>query len=248
VSGLPPGALAGLWAPVAALGFLARRPGLWWLAAAPVAINLALFVLFFWFAYSRFTQWVASLMPGGEGWWWQALVYVLILLAVLFLLMVQIYLFAVVGRIVAAPFLEALTRRVEALAAPGSKPLTEISFWRSVGRAVVQESKRVLLYLAIMAALLIFNLLPGLGSLIYGVLAWAVTAWFLAGEFLDYPLERRGWSFAAKLGYVFRLRLTSLAFGAAVFVLGLAPVVNLALLPLAAVGGTLLFLERPPPQ
>jgi CysZ protein len=50
----------------------------------------------------------------------------------------------------------------------------------------------------------------------------------------------------AKMGYVLRLRLTGLGFGLAVFALGVVPVVNLALLPLAAVGGTLLYLERPP--
>lgn len=36
-----------------------------------------------------------------------------------------------------------------------------------------------------------------------------------------------------------------LGFGSAVLVIGLVPVVNFALLPLAAMGGTLLYLERP---
>lgn len=245
---LPRGALAGLAAPFKALGFLASHPRLWWPAITPFFINLGLFIIFFWLTYTRFEGWVRALLPVGEGWWWQALFYLLLVVAVLLLLIVEVYLFAVVGRIVAAPFLEILTRRVESLAKPQAPQPPEMGIWQSMKRALAQESKRVLLYLAIMLPLLLLNLIPGLGSLLYGGLAWLITSFFLAGEFLDFPLERRGYSLGAKMRYTFRLGATSLFFGAAVFFLGLVPVLNLALLPLAAVGGTLLFLERPPDQ
>ncbi len=243
---LPRGPLAGLAAPWKALGFVAARPKLWWLSITPFLINLGLFALFFWLSYTYFEQWVRGLLPLDQGWWWRALLYLLVVLLVLLLLMVEVYLFSVVGRIVAAPFLEALTRRVEILARPDAPSPPQMGFWRSVWRVVVQESKRVLIYLVLMALLLLLNLVPVVGSLLYAGLAWLVTSFFLASEFLDYPLERRGYSLGAKLGYTRRLGLTGLAFGAAVFVLGMVPVLNLALLPLAAVGGTLLFLERPP--
>jgi CysZ protein len=242
---LPPGPVAGLWAPVRGLGFIAGHARLWWLCLAPFLINLGLFVLGFWLTFGYFQSWVQGMLPTGEGWWWQVLLYLLMVVAVLLLLIVEVYLFAVVGRIIAAPFLEELTRRVEMLARPGHQP-PDMGFWTSVARALSQEAKRLALYLAVMLGLLVLNLLPGLGSLAYGVLAWLATCFFLAGEFLDFPLERRGWGLMAKMGYVLRLRLTGLGFGLAVFALGVVPVVNLALLPLAAVGGTLLYLERPP--
>jgi CysZ protein len=242
---LPPGPLAGLWAPVRGLAFIAGHARLWWLCLTPFLINLGLFVLAFWLTFDYFQGWVQGLLPTGEGWWWQALLYLLMVVAVLLLLIVEVYLFAVVGRVIAAPFLEELTRRVELLARPGQTP-PDMGFWASLVRAATQESKRLALYAAVMLGLLVLNLVPGLGSLAYGVLAWLTTCFFLAGEFLDFPLERRGWSLLAKMRYVLGLRLTGLGFGLAVFALGVVPVVNLALLPLAAVGGTLLYLERPP--
>lgn len=242
---LPSGPIGGLVAPLKALGFVVSHPRLWWLTFTPFLINLGLFALFFWFTYTRFDAWVRSLLPMGEGWWWQLLFYLLIILLVLLLLIVEVYLFAVLGRIVAAPFLELLTRKVEALAVPKADHLPEIGFLKSTWRVVVQESKRVLIYLSVMIPLLLLNFIPGLGSLLYASLAWLVTSFFLAGEFLDYPLERRGYSLSEKMRYTKKLGLTGIAFGASVFVLGLVPILNLALLPLAAVGGTLLFLERP---
>jgi CysZ protein len=243
---LPRGPVGGLIAPLKALGFVSANPKLWWLTLTPFLINLGLFVLFFWLAYTRFDRWVRSILPAGEGWWWQLLLYFLIVLVILLLLIVQVYLFTVIGRIIAAPFLELLTRKVESLAGPMVEHPVEISFLQSIWRVMVQESKRVLIYIGVMIPLLVLNLIPGLGNLIYTALAWLVTSFFLASEFLDYPLERRGFSLSSKLRYTRSLGLTGIGFGTSVFIMGLLPLLNLALLPLAAVGGTLLFLERPP--
>lgn len=243
---LPRGPIAGVVAPLKAMGFVISHPRLWWLTFTPFIINLGLFVLFFWLTYTHFEAWVRSLLPGGEGWWWQLLLYLLMIVVVLLLLIVEVYLFAVLGRIVAAPFLELLTRKVETLARPEAAQPPDMGFWQSIWRVAVQESKRVLIYLCVMLPLLLLNFIPGLGNLLYAILAWLVTSFFLAGEFLDYPLERRGYSLGAKMRYTKSLGLTGIGFGAAVFIMGLVPILNLALLPLSAVGGTLLFLERPP--
>lgn len=243
---LAPGPLGGLTAPVKALGFIVRHGGLWPLAFTPFLINLALFALFFWFGYSRFSQWLDALLPVGQGWWWLILYYVLAVLAVLLLLVVQVYLFAVVGGVVAAPFLEALTQRVEELAAPNqAADWTPRGIFSEILRVAGQALKKLLLYALVMGLLLLLNLFPGPGTALYAGLAFVATCYFLALEFTDYPLDRRGLTLTAKLGYVRRLGLRGLAFGAAVFLLGLMPLINLALLPLAAVGGTLLYLDAP---
>ncbi len=248
-----PGLLSGPRAPLAALGFLWTHKRLLPLAITPFLINLGLFVLFFWFSYGRFQRWVTAFLPLNEGWWWVLLYYVLAAAAVLLLLVVQVYLFAVVGGVVAAPFLELLTRRVEEEARPGAAGAwSQAGMLAEIARVAGQALKKVLLYAAVMVVLLMLNLLPGLGTLLYAGLAFLVTCFFLALEFLDYPLDRRGLSLAAKLSYVRRAGLSALGFGAAVFALGVVPLVNLLFLPLAAVGGTLLYLERegeaaPPP-
>jgi CysZ protein len=184
-------------------------------------------------------------MRGGQGrvrWW------LLAVLVVLLLLVVQVYLFALVGSVVAAPFLEILTQRVEETAAPAvAAAWASAGFFREMLRVAGQALKKLMLYVLVMGLLLALNLLPGLGTALYAVLAFVTTCFFLTLEFVDYPLDRRGQSLTAKLAYVRRLGLRGLGFGAAVFILGLIPVANLAFLPLSAVGGTLLYLDHPLP-
>ena len=103
-----------------------------------------------------------------------------------------------------------------------------------------------MIYLAVMLPLLLINFIPGVGAAVYAVLAWLFTAYFLALEFMDYPLDRRGLSLGAKVAATCGAwGWAGWAIGSAVLVMGLVPVVNFALLPLAAMGGTLLYLERP---
>lgn len=236
-------------APLRALGFLWDHKRLWPLAAAPFFLNLVLFVLAFWLSYTYLGDWVRGLLSGDGGWWWAALLYLLLVLMVLALLVVQIYFFAVVGSMLSAPFLELLTRRTETLVPgmPPGAPWAESGLAREVWRVLRQSLMRLLIYLAVMLPLLLLTFIPGVGGVVYAGLAWLFTAYFLALEFMDYPLDRRGLSLKEKSRYVRGMGLGWLGFGSAVLVLGLVPVVNFALLPLAAVGGTLLYLERPLP-
>jgi CysZ protein len=229
------------------LRLIGRNPRLWPHCLAPLGINLGLFALFFWFGYDRFVQWVKPLLPSGEGWWWALAFYALAALAVVVLSLMVVLLFTVVGSLIAAPFLELLSRRVEALEAyAGVATWAETSLWQDARRVAGQMVKLLALYLAVMIPLWLLNLLPVVGNLLYAGLAFLVTCFFLALNFLDLPLDRRGLSLRAKLAYLRGLGLTGLAFGAAVFALGVIPVLNLAMLPLAAAGATLLYLERPP--
>lgn len=241
---LPAGPLGGVIAPLRAFGFLAARPGLWWLVAAPFIINMGLFALFFWFSYTRFGQWIRAMIPEGQGWAWQALLYLLVFLLIVFLLALEVYLFLLVGRIIAAPFLEILTLKVERALGVEQSELIPMGVWQGILRVLVQEMKKLLIYLVLMLFLLALNFLPGVGSVFAAGLAFLVTCFFLAVDFMDYPLERRGLSLRAKLAFVGRMGLTGIGFGATVLTMGIVPLLNLALLPLAAVGGTLLFWDR----
>ena len=235
--------VTGFAAPLRAMGFLLARPRLWPLALAPFLVNLVLFALFFWFSFSRFQSWLEAFLPQGDQWWRQILFYLLVVLVTLLLLVIMVYVFAMAGRVLAAPFLEILTQRVEGEF--NARGAVETGFLHSIGRALLQESKKFGLFALLMLVLMLFNLIPGLGSVIYACLAFVAASFFLASDFLDYPLERRGLSLMQKLSYVRRLGFTGLSFGASCLVLGMIPLLNLALLPLAAVGGVLLYLSHP---
>ena len=210
----------------------------------PLALNIVLFAVFIYGGVYGFQTWMHDLLPRSDSWWWAWLYYILWVLFIFLMLLFQVLLFSVVGRILAAPFLEALSKKVEQEILGRDAGFAEMSIMRSIWRTLRQESLRLLVYLIIMGFLLFLHLVPGLGSLVYSVLATVITCFFLASEFMDYPMERRGYRLRDKLGQTLKLGLSGLAFGGSLFVMAMIPFINLAFLPAAAVGGTLLYLDR----
>jgi CysZ protein len=107
--------------------------------------------------------------------------------------------------------------------------------------AFVHTLARITFLLAGQLVLLSFHLLPVIGSVLWTLVANAWTAGWLAGAYLDAPMARHLYPFRDVQGVIAdRFRLC-LGFGTAVFVILWIPVVNLFLIPLASVGGTLLY-------
>jgi len=85
------------------------------------------------------------------------------------------------------------------------------------------------------------HLLPLIGTILWTAVANIWTAGWLAAEYLDAPMARHQYPFTDVQGAIAdRLRLC-MGFGAAVYILLWIPVVNFFLVPLAIVGGTLLY-------
>lgn len=234
---------AGASAPWRAFRLLARQPALWPLCLLPTLINVVLLGAFVFGLFTHLPGWLEAWLPRGEGWWWAWLYYLALIVVGLLALGVGLLLLASLGRVLAAPFLDVLARRVEivvsgAPAPPGPGPLA------TVARVLRQETLKLLLYAALTLALTFLGLLaPLLGGAASAALGWLLTTFFLALEFMDYPLERRGLGLGGKIAAVWRTTPGWLGLGGALMALGLIPLLNLLFLPLAAVAGTLYYLE-----
>jgi CysZ protein len=101
--------------------------------------------------------------------------------------------------------------------------------------------KRIALMLAGLVVLLPLNLVPGAGSALYAVTSTAWGAWWLTAEYLSGPMARHLLPFRAVLAAMRTRKLACLGFGCALYVLLWLPIVNFFLVPIAVVGGTLLF-------
>jgi CysZ protein len=147
--------------------------------------------------------------------------------------------------VVAAPFNEALSEAVERLetgveaAAPGLRGML-----RELGRSIREELAKAAIYLALVGGLWLLALgVPLFGPLLQSVLGVALTALYLALDYVDLPASRRGWPVGRRLGLVRAHPRELLGFGLGVWVLLIVPVVNLLTMPAAVAGGALLFLE-----
>ena len=80
-------------------------------------------------------------------------------------------------------------------------------------------------------------------SVIFAVIFNIITWIFLAYDYFDHPLGRRRIPFADKMRFVYKNLSSSLGFGAAAFLFLYVPFLNLILIPLNVIGGTMLFFE-----
>lgn len=217
--------------------FLLRHRRLLWLAAIPVLLNIVLYtaaiILFIRYA----GEWFSFIMERPDTWYLLIVYYVLRLLAFLIGIAVFIFSFVFVGTIIAAPFLDILSERTEAIlrGTHADQPF-HVRQWtidalRSIGHAVIT------LFILLIAFPLSF--VP-----IVGHAAWLGLGWLLLTyEFTGFVMDRWRFSFREKWRLLLSDLSGSFGFGAATFFITMIPLVGLVSLPVATVAGTMLFLS-----
>lgn len=233
--------------PLRAVKFLGKRPGLLKYLAIPFAINLLVFSLSVYFGLDMFDHLLQNYAPSTQVWYGVILYYLAWTVALLLTTVLVFFTFTVVGNLIASPFNELLSERCEAIRL-GELPEQRFSlgrFWQESKYALLVEIKKLAVFIICMLLLSAINLIPGLGSAIYALLAPLLTLFFLVVEYLAFVLMRKRLSFVEQRRYVFRHPVLMTGFGCGVFCLLAIPFVQFFCIPLAVVGATLLWCDFP---
>jgi CysZ protein len=226
--------------PFEAFGFISRN-GLWGLTAASIAVNVILLGALIWGGF----HFAGPIIGDAEEWIRESLAEWLIPLfrfvAAILLLAASGVVLLLVGQLFASPFLDMLSERVE------STVLGTQRYPFSIGRLfraiIVAFSDLVWSLLYIVAANVPIWLLGFLLAPVSSVLSFLFNALVLAQEFVGLSLARQLVGFRRRWSLIWRNRWLTAGFGSATMLLLLVPGLNLVLLPLAAVGGTLLYCD-----
>ena len=249
--------------PLEGLRLLGRERSLWKWAAVPFALCLAALVL----TVLALVEWADVLWVLCTGWlpalavdawyewlWLGPLKLLLGLVgAVLFVGACGVALVAawLAAGVLAAPFHDVLSRRVEALVTGGlldrSAPGLAGAL-REGGRAVLEELRRLVFFLGVQALIAFLGFaIPGAQVLVPPAML-LFTVLFLPLDYASYTLDRRRVGFAGKRRWVMAHRSAMLGFGLAAFLTFLVPGLNFAAMPVLVVSGTLLALRTPLPD
>lgn len=256
------GLLAGAGALFTALRLLRARRELWLWCALPAALNVAVFAgaiaAFLAWGWEPVEAWLRGWLEVAApsawyGWIWVAPLRALSWLVrwlVLAVVAAAVYLsFTLVGGVLAAPFLDALSRRVERLqrGCLEDRQLPGLAAaLRGTGRAVLEEGKRTAFFLCVELAILLVGLVPGL-QLPAVAAAVGFAALFLPLDYTGYALDRRLVPFRARRRWVWQHRRAMMGFGGLALVSFLVPGLNFLCLPWLVTAGTILALELGPP-
>jgi CysZ protein len=255
------GIFAGAGLFVEALRMLRRQRNLWGLAAVPVAVamgtvSLALGLFYAnageiyafvtgWLPVIEVTEWYRWIWLGPAKVVLTGLGY-LLFLAAAGIAVVVAYLAATA---ISAPFLDALSRRVEAIEA-GDILESEESGWRALiaegRRAIAGELQRTFSFFALWLAIFgVGVIVPG-AQLIASPALLLLTIVFIPLDYAGYTLDRRQVPFRERRVWLRANLKLMLGFGSIGFLSGLVPGLNFVLIPALVVGGTLLVLRHPP--
>jgi len=230
---LPRRAAAGAWHVPAGFAYLVWNPGLWPLAAMPaiLAVLLLTFGAILGLFLGPHVEARLGPSPGRFPVWIELPVSLLLWTATIG---AGVFLGLGLALLLAAPFLDRLSRRVEArergLAADSGKGLR----WEAG-----QSLRGAAYFLVAAPGVFLLGFIPVLGPFLS--LLWGGSA--VAFQMTDPALTRRGLDFAAKRRWHRTWLPESEGFGVAGMVALLVPLANLVLGPALMVGGTLLVLD-----
>ena len=244
-------AFRGLVYPLEGLRFI-RRHNLWALAMIPTIVNIALFailiVLTIYFAVPQLEALDAWMAPGEESGGFvtgviSALSWLIWIVAIILVVVVDAILLLLLGQAIASPFLDLLSEKVESLVLGGEPPKGS---WtrnlRSILVGLTDVIWTVLFFLLVNLPLALVSL-TAIGSIPAAIASFCFTALLLSQEFVGLSLTRQLVSYPARFKVIWRNKWLSLGFGSTSMLLLMVPILNLLLLPIAAVGGTLLYCD-----
>lgn len=220
------------------------RPFVW----VPLLINILVFSLLIWLGLDQFERLLDWLLPKSS--WLSYLRWLAWPLFAVSLILVIFYTFTVIANLIAAPFNGLLAEKVERHLgghAPGGE-----GDWKALVKdilpSIASELRKLSYFLLRAIPLLILFVIPGL-NLVAPVLWILFNAWYMALEYVDFPMGNHGLKFAEQHARMKKIRLTGLSFGGALTLLMLVPVLNFFAMPAAVAGATVLWHRKlsPPP-
>jgi CysZ protein len=244
--------LRGLTYPLEGLRFLSEHK-LWSMAAAAILVNVALLVAMIGLAsvylVPMIQGWVAAmaLWAAGStvlGWLAGFFSFLLWCLVGPVALVLGFLVLMLVGQTVASPFLDSLSEKVESLVV--GTPVHPLTMTRVIKDVVIAFGDLVgglLFIVAVNFPLFLVGLIPGVGAIAASIPSFCFSAWLLAQEFMGLSLVRKFVGYGDRWRAVWSNKAITLGFGATTTLLLFVPGLNLVLLPMAAVGGTLMYCD-----
>lgn len=209
----------------------------------PVITNILLLgglLLWGWSQLERLDLWLLAWLPDWLDW----LSWLLWPLSLVLMLLGVGMLFNVVGNWLAAPFNGLLAERCEQLLRQDENAQPPSWQWADIPRALSREWHKLAYYLPRAAAVLLLSLLPVLGTLLAPLLWFALATWMAAIQYADYPFDNHRISFTAMRKALRQRPLESMTFGACATLLGMIPLLNLVIMPLAVCAASCWWVER----
>lgn len=224
---------------------LLTEPGLRLFIIVPFMVNLLIFSVLSYLAIDLFSFYLNELLTHLPAWMVEFMRWMISLLFGLAMVITLGYTFTLIANLIAAPFNGLLAEKVE-LRLTGEAPPPE-SLPAMTLRTIGRELRKLAYFLPrtlgllLLCAILFF--IPLLNLLI-PVIGFLWTAWCMAIQYIDYPMDNHQTSFQQLKKQLAQEKTSSYSFGTCVALLNMVPGINLFVMPVAIAGATVLWVEK----
>ncbi|MBU3069749.1 sulfate transporter CysZ [Aestuariicella sp. G3-2] len=210
----------------------------------PLLINLVLFFAATYLLIQQFgvaMSWLLGSLPG----WLDFLAWILWVIFAALVLVVYGYSFSMITNIIAAPFYGILAEKTEILV-KGTGPAPESlrhMIPRTLGREMVKLWYFILRGLALLILMFVLSFIP-LINVIVPVIGFLWGAWSMAIQYVDYPADNNQLTFKDTRNRLWNRKYSSFSLGGLVMLGTMVPLLNIFVMPIAVVGGTLFWIDE----
>lgn len=236
---------------------LAVSPGLRGYVIVPLIFNMLIFGGLYYLSGHLIGQWIDAATAGwqitGTFAFLNGAIHFLINAAVVLVWILLLGLFASVFtlgvQLIAAPFMGFLAEKVDIRVT--GRPMPEESILAMTVRTFKRELRKTWYWLwralLILLVVLVIYFIPVVN--VFASAIWFLwSGWLMGMQYLDYAADNRQTSFELMLERLKTKRWMVLTFGSVVLGLTMLPLVNLFIMPVAVVAGTLIWVKELDPS
>jgi CysZ protein len=216
------------------------QPGIRVFVIIPLVINIIVFSGLLSMGVYFFDDLMEQWLPTNS--WLSHLSWLLWPLFTIALLLFVFYTFTAAANLLAAPFNGLLAEKVEASIT--GKPLNNGSAWKQIAKdffpSIFSEIRKLLYFVIRAIPLALLFLIPGI-NLLAPFLWLGFTAWYIALEYIGYPMGNHKILFKQQHARLKPRRFKALGFGAGILLLMAIPGINFLAMPAGVAGATLMW-------
>jgi CysZ protein len=233
---------------------LIRRKGVRRFVFIPLAINILLFSITFYYLLNQIDYLMIAIENAIPSWlsW---IGYLLKPLAILSVLVIFSFIFTAAANWLAAPFNGLLSEKIEFLLAndnarnnSNNNPVTAFvidtgmtDLIKDIPRTLSREWQKFVYYLPkAIGFFILLIILPVIGQILW----FLFVAWMMAVQYKDYPFDNHKVSFRKMKQVLRENQKLSYSFGITVAIFSMIPIINLIVMPVAICGATALWVEQ----
>ena len=247
--------LEGFKASLGSFKIIGKNKSLLFFYIIPFLLNIILLSVLMYLAFVNIYPFLKSsldnLFLSGDAWYVTVsniFLKTLIFLIKPFLIIIMFYfttiIYGFIGNILCSPFLDMLSQKTQKVISDriDDEPFSFKRFLGDIVRTIKNLFKMIgVIILASILPLFLLLILPPIGPALYTLCCYFTTSLVLGLQFLDYPLERKRYSFTEKFKITWKFRYSAIGLGLSFLIVSMVPILGFLGINMCVMGATIIF-------